>query len=573
MVKLTIDETVMEVPTGTTILEAARSHGMNIPTLCYYKNLNDIGACRVCLVELKDKDKLVTACNTNVAEGMVVYTNTPAVREARQTNVELILSQHRVACTSCVRGGNCSLQTLSNQLGAQEPAYQEAWADNQWDMDFPLIRDNSKCIKCMRCIQVCDHIQSLHVWDVLYPGTQSTIGVHENKAICDSNCSLCGQCITHCPVGALSERDDVARMKKALADPDVTTIVQIAPAIRTAWGEAFGLTPQEATVQRLATILRHIGFDVVFDTTFSADLTIMEESSEFLKFMQHKQPNDLPMFTSCCPGWVRFAKSEYPELLDQLSTSKSPQQMFGAVTKTWYADKIGLTPKQIFSVSIMPCVAKKAEAELPSMTRDDGTPDVDLVLTTREITRMIKSEYLDPKNFAESRLDDPLGIGSGAGVIFGSTGGVMEAALRSAYYFVNGENADADTFKAVRGENGCREVTTQLGGKDVKAIVVNGLANTRQLIENLKAGKVHCDFVEVMACPGGCVGGGGQPIHDGEEMAARRAPTLYRLDKNDQLRFSHDNPSIKMVYQEYLGDPLSNTAEHLLHTHHVASER
>lgn len=440
-------------------------------------------------------------------------------------------------------------------------------------MAFPLIRDNSKCIKCMRCVQVCDKIQQLHVWDVLHPGSESDIGVRENLPISEVNCSLCGQCVTHCPVGALSERDDVPRMMAALADPDVTTVVQIAPSIRAAWGEDFGMTPKEGTVKRLASVLRHIGFDYIFDTSFSADLTIMEEASEFLHFMGDRPDDNLPLFTSCCPGWVRFAKTEYPELLGHLSTSKSPQQMFGAVTKTWYAEKMGLKPDQIFSVSIMPCIAKKSEADMPSMTREDGTPDVDLVLTTRELDRMIKSEYLDPRSFPESELDDPLGVASGAGVIFGSTGGVMEAALRSAYYFVNDKNTDADTFKAARGQDGCREVDTEINGIPIRGIAVNGLGNARHLIEDLKAGRRQCDFVEVMACPGGCVGGGGQPIHDGEEWAARRAPTLYNLDERNTIRFSHENPSIKEVYKEYFGTPLSEKAEAVLHTHHSAAER
>lgn len=573
MVNITIDRHKMEVPTGTTILDAAEAHGIHIPTLCYYKDLNDIGACRMCLVEMKDKEQLVTACNTKVYEGMSLETNTPAVREARQTNLNLILSQHRVDCTSCIRGDNCSLQDMANNLSVTTQDYQKELDAQKWDMTFPLIRDNSKCIKCMRCVQVCDHVQELHVWDVLHPGAESDIGVRENQPIREVNCSLCGQCVTHCPVGALSERDDVPEMMAALADPNVTTVVQIAPSIRAAWGEDFGMTPKEATVQRLASVLKHIGFDYVFDTSFSADLTIMEEASEFLHFMQNRPDDGLPLFTSCCPGWVRFAKTEYPEILNHLSTSKSPQQMFGAVAKTWYADKLKLEPKQIYSVSIMPCIAKKAEAEMPSMTRPDNTPDVDLVLTTRELNRMIKSEYLDPTKFPETQLDDPLGVYSGAGVIFGSTGGVMEAALRSAYYFVNHTNTDADTFSAARGQDGCREVNTEIGGIPIRGIAVNGLGNARHLIDDIKAGRRQCDFVEVMACPGGCVGGGGQPIHDGIEMAARRAPTLYALDENKTIRFSHENPSIKQIYSDYFGEPLSEKAEAILHTHHVATER
>lgn len=573
MVKIKIDEQPCEVAAGTSILDATRQQNIHVPTLCYYKGINEIGACRICVVELKGQDQLVTACNNKVAPGMEIYTNTPAVRQARKENLEMILSQHRVECTSCVRSGNCTLQTLSNATHVRDNPYPKEIDAFKWDMNFPLIRDNSKCIKCMRCVQVCDHMQTLHVWDVLNPGPHNFIGTRENKPICDLNCSLCGQCITHCPVGALTARDDIDKVQQAIADPNVTTVVQIAPAIRTAYGEAFGLKPEEATVQRLATILHHMGFDYVFDTSFSADLTIMEESSEFLEFMKTKKPNDMPLFTSCCPGWVRFAKSEYPELLGQLSTSKSPQQMFGAVTKTWWAKNHDLTPEQVVSVSIMPCVAKKSEAAMPSMTRTDGTPDVDYVLTTREMNRMMKSEFIEPLNFPESQLDDPLGIATGAGMIFGSTGGVMEAALRTGYYFVNHEKPDADTFKAARGEDGLKEVNTELNGVPVHALVVSGLGNTRRLIEDLKAGRRHADFVEVMACPGGCVGGGGQPIHDGCEMAGYRAPTLYKLDRQTKLRCSYENPSIKTVYKEYLTAPLSPLAEELLHTEHVASER
>lgn len=572
MVKLTIDNRAIEVPAGTTILEAAKQAKIHIPTLCYYKDLNEIGACRVCVVEVEGKDQLVAACNTPAADDMEIRTNSPAVRAARRNNVELILSQHKVECTSCVRGDNCTLRDLSNMLGVVQENFDKKYDTMPWPQNFPLIRDNSKCIKCMRCIQVCDNIQSLNVWDVAYPGTQATVKVHHNKPIEQANCSLCGQCITHCPVGALHERDDIQQVIDAITDPEITTVVQIAPAIRTAWGEAFHMTPEEATVERLGAVLKHMGFDYVFDTTFSADLTIMEEGSEFLEFIQQKNPEDLPMFTSCCPGWVRFTKLEFPELADHLSTAKSPQQMFGAVTKNWFAKQKNLDPKKVFSVSIMPCLAKKEEAALPSMKNDFGTADVDVALTTRELDRMVKSDFLDPRDFEEIELDSPLGTGSGAGVIFGATGGVMEAALRTAYYLVNGKNPEPDHFKAVRGQNGRKEVTIELGGKPIRAAVVSGLANTRQLIEDLKDGKCQFDFVEIMACPGGCVGGGGQPICDGEEMAARRAPTLYKLDMHDQLRFSHENPSIQEIYREYYRKPLSELAHHQLHTVHNVEE-
>ena len=568
MVKLTIDSIPVEVENGTTILAAAASVGIQIPTLCYLKDINEIGACRVCVVEVEGNAKLQPACNNTVTEGMTVYTNSPKVRETRRVNVELILSQHDCHCATCVRSGNCKLQTIANDLGILELPFEKELPRTKWPKDFPLVRDYKKCIKCMRCVQICDKVQSLKIWDVANTGSRTTVDVSMNRKITDADCVLCGQCITHCPVGALRERDDTEKVMAALADPDKITIVQVAPAVRAAWGEPFGVSREFATVERLVSALRKMGFDYIFDTNFSADLTIMEEGSEFLKKLQNKEHETFPMSTSCCPGWVRFLKSQYPDMTDQLSTAKSPQQMFGAMAKTYYADLMGVDSSRIYSVSIMPCLAKKQECALPTMN-DGGTgQDVDVVLTTREVDRLIRAEHIDVKSLEEEAFDQPLGVGTGAGVIFGATGGVMEAALRSAYYLVTGENPDPDAFKAVRGMEGWKEAEFDLAGTPLKVAVASGLGNTRKLIRALRKGKVQYDFVEIMACPGGCSGGGGQPIHDGLEMAGVRADNLYGLDRVNDLRFSHENPSVQECYKTYLQRPLGHRAHELLHTDH-----
>ncbi len=570
MVNLTINNRKLSVPEGTTIMAAAASIGINIPHLCYLKEINEIAACRVCVVELKGKDKLITACNNKVEEGMEIYTNSPKVREIRKMNVQLILSQHDGHCATCVRSGNCSLQSISNNLGIIDVPFREELEKTSWNMDFPLIRDNTKCIKCMRCIQICDKVQSLSVWDVVNTGSRTTVNVSKNRPIENADCAICGQCITHCPVGALRERDDTDKVFAALNDPDVITVVQVAPSVRAAWGEQLGMTKEQATEKRLAATLKHMGFDYVFDTNFSADLTIMEEGTEFVEKLKRRNLNKFPMFTSCCPGWVRFVKSQYPEFIDHLSTAKSPQQMFGAVTKSYFTKKADIDPARICSISIMPCVSKKDEAALPQMADAGFGQDVDIVITTRELVRMIRAESVYPMALDEVEFDSPLGEYSGAGVIFGATGGVMEAALRTAYNLVTGKNPDPDAFEVVRGlgDGPWKEATFDVGGVEVKTATVHGLGNTRKLLEAIKRGEVAYDFVEVMACPGGCVGGGGQPIHDGVEMAADRAKELYKLDKNKQIRFSHCNPQIHTIYKEYLGKPLSPESHHLLHTDH-----
>lgn len=566
MVNLKIDGQNISVPAGTTILEAATKVGIKIPHLCYLKDINEIGACRVCLVEKVGMEKLVTACNTEVEEGLEILTNSPRVREVRRINVELILSDHDCKCVQCVKSGNCTLQKIANDLGIIEQPFENVHEKTRWNFEMPLIREASKCVKCMRCVQICDKVQGLSVWDMNGSGFRASVGVSKNKKLTEADCALCGQCITHCPVGALRERDDLGIMRDALADSEKITMVQIAPAIRTAWGEGIGISKTEATTGKLVSALRRIGFDYIFDTTYTADLTIMEEGSEFVHRFTHKEDYSWPMFTSCCPGWVRFVKTQYPEYVKNLSTAKSPQQMFGAMSKTFIAQKLGIDPDKIFSVSIMPCLSKKYEKGVPQVDDAGHGKDVDLVLTTRELDRLIRADNIQAHDLKEEAFDEIFGEGSGAGVIFGATGGVMEAALRSAYFLITGENPEADSFKGVRGMDGWKEATFNIKGIQVKVAVASGLGNTRKLMEAIRRGEVSYDFVEIMACPGGCVGGGGQPVKDGCELAESRGEILYGLDKFSGLRFSHENSAVQLTYEEFLGEPNSHRAHELLHT-------
>ena len=571
MVNFKIDGRELCVPEGTTILEAAEQAGIPIPHLCFLKEINEIAACRMCVVEVEGTNRLVPSCNTKVLEGMVVKTNTPRVRQARLTNMHLLLSQHQSECTSCIRSGNCELQTMAQDLNIYHQPYALKIERSCKCKDVPIIRDATKCIKCMRCVQVCDKIQGMHIWDVAGTGGRTTVDVSLNRDLKDTDCVFCGQCVTHCPTGALTARDDTKAVIKALADPEITTVIQVAPAVRAAWAEAFNLPTEMATTGRMVAALKAIGFNYVFDTNFTADLTIMEEGSEFLHRFTHADEYKWPMFTSCCPGWVSFIKSQYPEYVAQLSSAKSPQQMFGAVAKSYFAEKKGIDPKKMCVISIMPCSAKKAEKDLPGMNSACGDPDVDIVLTTREMTRLFKSDMLVPKDLGEAEFDSPLGTGTGAAVIFGATGGVMDAALRSAYYLVTGQNPDADTFVEVRGNKPWKEATFSVpGAGTVKVAVVSGLANTRALMEAIDNKEVDYHFVEVMACPGGCAGGGGQPIHEGQELAGPRGDKLWNLDARAACRFSHENPDVQALYTEYLEKPLGHKSHHLLHVEHEA---
>ena len=567
MVNIIIDNKNIVVPKEITILEAAKIAGIEIPTLCYLKDINEMGACRVCLVEIDGINKLAAACNTPISEGMIIKTNSPRVRKARRINVELILSQHNCRCATCIRNGSCRLQSIARDLGINSAPYKEEIKYKPWRKDFPLIRDNEKCIKCMRCVQVCNKVQTLGVWDTTGSGSRTNVGISKNSRIEDIDCSLCGQCITHCPVGALVERDDTEKVFEALADTETITVVQIAPAVRTAWGEELGLSRDEATIGKIVDALRKIGFDYIFDTSFAADLTIMEEGTELIEKI--KNGEKLPMFTSCCPGWIRFVKSQYPDMVSKLSTAKSPQQMFGAITKTYFAEKMNIDPKKIYCVSIMPCTAKKYEKDIPGINGSKANLDVDAVLTTRELVKMIRAEHINAKDLKDENMDNILGDGTGAGVIFGATGGVMEAALRSAHYLLTGENPKVDSFKKVRGMNGWKESEFVIGNTTLRVAIASGLGNARKLMDAIKNDEVQYDFVEIMACPGGCSGGGGQPILYNIELAEDRGNVLYRLDKSSKKRFSHENPLVIQCYNEYLGEPLSKRAHKLLHFSHI----
>ena len=567
MVTLKIDNQTVAVPEGTTILEAAKSVHINIPTLCYLKDINEIAACRLCVVEIEGHVRLVPSCDNVVSEGMVVYTNSPRVREARRVNLRLLLSQHDTQCTKCTRSGNCKLQQLTTDYNLLGEHYVKDLKKTPDDYSNPIVRVTNRCVRCMRCVQICDKVQSMNIWDLIGTGSRTDVGVRNFRTLAESDCTFCGQCVTHCPVGALQERDDTGRVWDALADPKKVTIVQVAPAVRAAWAEHYHLDPKFATAKRMVSCLKEMGFNYVFDTNFAADLTIMEEGSEFIERFTHRDQYRWPMFTSCCPGWMRFVKGQFPDYVQNLSSAKSPQGMFGAVAKSYFAEKIGVDPHDIFVVSVMPCTAKKSECTFPNLNDACGDPDVDVVLTTREMVRMFRGEQIDPAHMPETDFDSPLGSSTGAAVIFGATGGVMDAALRSAYYLVTGENPPADTFTAVRGMDGWKEATFTIpSAGPVRVAVVSGLGNTRRLMYALQNGEVSYDFVEVMACPGGCAGGGGQPIHDGKEMAEYRGDVLWDIDKNMQVRFSHENEDVLQLYREYFDKPLSHRAHHLLHT-------
>ena len=573
MVNLTINGKAVQAAEGTTVLQAAEAAGIAIPHLCYLKELNEIAACRLCVVEIAGVSRLAPACDTPVAEGMQVKTESPRVLAARKVNLQLILSKHRTSCTTCVRSGNCRLQDLAREFNLRDIPYEVKPERNAASEACPIVRDASKCVQCMRCVQVCDKMQGVHIWDAVGSGHRSVVDTRDRRPIVETACTFCGQCVTHCPTGALTARDDTDKVLSALADPAVTTVIQVAPAVRSAWCEEFGLDTDVATVGRMVAALKALGFDYVFDTNFAADLTIMEEGSELIERLKHRDAHPWPMFTSCCPGWVRFLKTQFPQLTKNLSTAKSPQQMFGPVAKTYFAAKQGIDPHRMYVVSVMPCSAKKAECELPVMKDACGDPDVDVVLTTREFCRLLSLKGVDPAKLEEAAFDSPLGSGTGAAVIFGATGGVMEAALRSAFFLITGRNPDADAFAPFRpaGGKAWQESAIEIPGfGTLRIAVASGLANTRLLCEAIVRGEAKYDFVEIMACPGGCAGGGGQPIHEGQELAVYRGRKLWKLDSSSRVRFSHENPDVQALYQEFLGAPLSEKSHHLLHTDHDA---
>ena len=574
-VNIKINGMPLSVQKGYTILEAARSAGINIPTLCYLKDINEIGACRICVVEVKGARSLVASCVYPVNEGMEVITNSPAVLKSRRLTLELILSTHEKKCLSCVRSGDCELQRLCKELGVEDSGkFDGARPEYELDTSAPhMYRDNNKCILCRRCVAACENLQAVGVIGPNERGFNTHIGCAFEAELGETACVSCGQCIVACPTGALSERDDTGKVWAALDDPDKVVIVNTAPSIRATLGEAFGMPIGTNVEGKMVTALRMLGFDKVFDTDFSADLTIMEEANEFIERV--KNGGKLPLITSCSPGWVKFCEHYFPDMVDNLSSCKSPQQMFGAVIKTYYAEKMGIDPKKIVVVSVMPCTAKKFEAG-----RDDqsaaGVPDVDIALTTRELARMIDRAGIMFTELPDSEFDAPLGTATGAGVIFGATGGVMEAALRTAVETLTDTKLDDQTmeFHDVRGTEGIKEASYQVGDLNVKVAVASGLANAKKLLTDIREGKAEYHFVEIMACPGGCVNGGGQPIQPASvrnftDLKALRAAALYAEDRNLPYRKSHDNPIIKEVYDNYFGKPGSHKAHEVLHTTYV----
>ncbi len=572
MVNIKINNMPLSVPKGITILEAARYAGIEIPTLCYLKEMNEIGACRMCMVEVKGARSLVAACVFPVNEGMEVFTNTEKVRNSRKTNLELVLSTHRKECLSCVRSGDCELQKLCKEYGVEdEKKYEGIYPEFQYDDSAAhMIRDNSKCILCRRCVAACDN-QAISVIGASARGFDTHIGSPFELPLNDFSCVSCGQCIVHCPVGALYEKDDTAKVFAAINDPEKFVVVNTAPSIRVTLGEAFGNAIGTNVTGKMVAALRRLGFDKVFDTDFSADLTILEEAHELLDRIENG--GALPLITSCSPGWVKYCEHYYPEQLDHLSSCKSPQQMFGAVTKTWYAEKMGIDPAKIVVVSIMPCTAKKFECGREDQSAS-GYADVDYALTTRELARMIDTAGISFNLLPDEDFDNPLGEGTGAGVIFGATGGVMEAALRTAVETLTGEELKKLEFTEVRGTEGLKEASYNVAGMEVKVCAASGLKNAKTVMEAIKNGTADYHFVEIMACPGGCVNGGGQPVqpasvHNFVDLKGIRGKALYAADENLPVRKSHESEAVKTVYKEYFGEPGSHKAHEVLHTTYV----
>lgn len=573
MVNIKINNMPLSVPKGISILEAARMAGIEIPTLCYLKKINEIGACRICMVEVKGARSLVTACVYPVNEGMEIFTNTERVRKSRKMTLELILSTHDRKCLSCVRSGTCELQQLCKEFGVDdEGRFDGANPVHEYDDSaIHMIRDNGKCILCRRCVAACQ-AQHISVIGANARGFDTHIGSAFERPLDSVACVSCGQCIVNCPTGAIYEKDDTAKVLEAINDPEKFVVVHTAPSIRVTLGECFGMHIGTNVQGKMVAALRRLGFDKVFDTDFGADLTIVEEANEFLGRVQNG--GVLPMITSCSPGWIKYCEHYYPDMLDHLSTCKSPQQMSGAIIKTWYAEKMGIDPKDIIVVGIMPCTAKKFETK-----RDDqaasGYPDVDYSLTTRELGRMIESAGIYFKHLPDEEFDNPLGDSTGAAVIFGATGGVMEAALRTAVEKLSGEELKSLDFTEVRGTDGIKEASYTVNGMEVKVCVVSGLANANTIMEKVKNGTADYHFIEIMGCPGGCVNGGGQPIQHAVvrnfvDLKARRAAALYEADKDMPLRKSHESEAVKRLYDEFLGEPGSHKAHEVLHTSYVA---
>jgi len=574
MVNIKINNMPLRVPRDITILEAAKHANIDIPTLCFLKGLSEVGACRICLVQVSGRRVLVAACVYPVAEGMEIQTNTPEIRASRKHTLELIVSDHKRECLSCVRSGSCRLQTLCHDFGVEEGTFHGLKHDYEIDDHSPVIvRDNTKCVLCRRCISACSDMQSVSVIDAVFRGFKTSIGCAFGHSLNDSPCVYCGQCIVACPTDALKEKDDTEKVRNALADPKKKVFVFAAPSIRVTLGEAFDMPLGSIVTGKVAAVLKRMGFDGVYDMNLTADLTIMEEAHEFLERV--KNGGKLPIITSCSPGWVKFCEHYYPELIDNLSTCKSPQQMFGAVLKTYFAEKNELDLDDVFVVSIIPCTAKKFE-----IGRDDqaaaGVPDVDAAITTRELARMIKADGIDFANLPDESFDNPFGIGTGAGVIFGATGGVLEASLRTASHWLD-DKFEVINFNEVRGPAGVRRATYKIAGMDVKVAAASGLANARELLDAVKNGTEDFHMIEIMACPGGCINGGGQPyqtdlVRNNVDLIGARTKAIYNEDESLPYRKSYENPDIKRIYDEYLGVPGSKKAHEVLHTKHVKRE-
>ncbi len=573
-VTLTIDGKEVKAPVGSTVLEAAKSAGINIPTLCFLKDINEIGACRMCIVDVGARS-FQAACMYPVSEGLKVITNSPKIRETRKVTLELILSSHEKKCLSCVRSLNCELQKLAQDLKIHEIRFEGALQHYPIDdLSHSIVRDPNKCILCRRCVSVCKNVQTVSAIETIDRGYNTIIASPFHMPLKDTPCVNCGQCIVACPVGALREKNSTEKVWDALSNKDLHVVVQTAPAVRAAIGEEFGYPIGTPVTGKMVAALKKLGFAKVFDTDTAADLTIMEEGTELVDRI--KNNGKLPLITSCSPGWIKFCEHFYPDMLDNLSTCKSPQNMFGAVLKSYYADKMGIDPSKIFVVSVMPCTAKKYEAERPEMA-STGYPDIDEVITTREFAQMVKEAGINFINLEDEEFDDPMGEATGAGVIFGATGGVMEAALRSVPYLLTGKDDDNVDIKVVRGVEDIKEAEVEIAGVKIKAAVVHGLGNARKLIEKVRSGEASYHFIEIMACPGGCVCGGGQPIQPASvrndtDLRIERAKALYSEDQNLTLRRSHHNPRILKMYEEYFEKPGGHKSHKLLHTHYVARE-
>jgi NADP-reducing hydrogenase subunit HndD len=573
-VTLTIDGKEVKAPVGSTVLEAAKSAGINIPTLCFLKDINEIGACRMCIVDVGARS-LQAACMYPVSEGLKVTTNSPKIRETRKVTLELILSSHEKKCLSCVRSMNCELQKLSHDLNIHDIRFEgELQHYPIDDLSHSIVRDPNKCVLCRRCVSVCKNVQTVSAIETIDRGYNTIVASPFHMPLKDTPCVNCGQCIVACPVGALREKNSTEKVWDALSNKDLHVVVQTAPAVRAAIGEEFGYPIGTPVTGKMVAALKKLGFAKVFDTDTAADLTIMEEGTELVDRI--KNNGTLPLITSCSPGWIKFCEHFYPDMLDNLSTCKSPQNMFGAVLKSYYADKMGIDPSKIFVVSVMPCTAKKYEAERPELA-STGYPDIDEVITTRELAEMIKESGIDFRNLEDEEFDDPMGEATGAGVIFGATGGVMEAALRSVPYLLTGKDDDNIDIKVVRGVEALKEAEVEIGGVKIKAAVVHGLGNARKLLDKVKAGEAEYHFIEIMACPGGCVCGGGQPIQPASvrnevNLMTERAKALYQEDQSLTYRRSHHNPRVLKMYEEYFEQPGGHKAHKLLHTHYVARE-